>query len=65
MKLYTHRYNGLSTEQRKHLIPYLIESQILDYEVVKLKAIKAHQKFLKDVNSHIANLQKELDKESK
>jgi hypothetical protein len=60
---FSDRWNNLSFEQRKFLMPYEIQTQILHYEQIKQKAIKHHNDFIRDVNSHINNLRKNLLKE--
>lgn len=62
MSKYAHLWNNLPIEERKRLMPYAIETQIVHLKQGRLKAVEAHKKCLRDFDDHIRNCQRDLDK---
>lgn len=62
---HSHLWNDLPIEERRRLMPCMIERQILHYEQCKNKAIRSHRKLMADYNSHINNCRDYLKKEIK
>lgn len=60
LKDYSYLWNDLPKEKRMELMPHMIESQIINIEQTKMKAIRHHKAFLDDCNSQIKNLNKSL-----
>lgn len=58
----SHLWNDLPFEERKRLMPYMLEAQILHVWQCKEKAIKAHKRHLQGLNDLIGNLERELNK---
>jgi hypothetical protein len=58
---FTHLWNDLPIEERKHLVPHMVESQKLHILQCKEKAIKAHKKHMAELNEWMDNLDKELN----
>ncbi len=53
-------WNDLPAEERKRIMPHMIESQILHIWQCKQKAILAHKKSMKEFDDWMANLRREL-----
>ena len=62
MSEYSYLWNSLPFEERERLQPYLIEAQIRNLEQAKQKAIKAHKRYLAEMNDWIANCKSVLKK---
>lgn len=58
--IFTHRFNDLPFEERKRLIPYMIENQKLHIIQCKNKAIEAHKRHMAELDSWMKNLDSEL-----
>lgn len=57
-KLYTHLWNDeTSMEERTRLMPHMIECQIQHLEQAKSVAIQNHERYLREMNDWIKNLQ--------
>ena len=59
---FNHLWNNLPFEERKRLMPHMIESQKLHIWQCKQKAIKAHKAHMTELNNWIKNLDSELVK---
>ena len=57
-----HLWNNLPDEERARLMPHMLECQISHIEQCKFKAVRAHQRHMKELNDHITNLQSALGK---
>lgn len=57
---FTHLWNDLSFDERKRLMPHMIESQKLHVWQCKQKAIKAHTRHMKELNDLLRNLDRKL-----
>ena len=57
-----HLWNDLPQEERKRLMPHMIESQILYLKQGKEKAKVAHKALMWDFDEHIKNCERELKK---
>ena len=57
---FSHLWNDLPAEERKRLMPHMIESQILHIEQCKQKALRAHKSHMKELNDCINNLRKSI-----
>ncbi len=55
-------WNDLPGEERKRLMPHMVEAQKLHIWQCKLKAVKAHNTHMKDLDDWAANLEQEIDK---
>ena len=66
MKLskYNYLWNDLPSDERKRLMPHMLESQILHIEQCKNKAVRSHKALMSEFNEHINNLQIELNKKA-
>lgn len=53
-------WNNLPFEERKRLMPHMIESQKLHVLQCKAKAVRAHQRHMKEIDDLIKNLDREL-----
>ena len=53
-------WNNLPIEERKRLMPHMIEMQILHIEQCKEKAVRHHKNHMRELNDQIRNLKKEL-----
>lgn len=53
-------WNDLPLDERKRLVPYMIQTQILHIEQCKIKAVRAHRKLMKDFNDQINNCKNSL-----
>lgn len=57
---FSHLWNDLPTEERKRLMPHMIESQRLHIWQCKQKAITAHKLHMKELDDWLKNLDDEL-----
>ena len=57
---FSYLWNDLPIDERKRLMPVMIESQKLHIWQCKQKAISAHKKHIKELDSWIKNLDDEL-----
>ena len=55
-------WNDLPIDERKRLMPYQMESQILHIWQCKQKAIQAHKAHMRQLDDWMANIKRELDK---
>ena len=55
-------WNDLPTEERKRLMPQVMESQLLHIWQCKQKAITAHKRHMKELDEWMANIKLDLDK---
>lgn len=58
-------WNDLSIDERKRLMPYQMETQILHIWQCKQKAIQAHKEHMKQLDDWMANIKQDLDKLNK
>lgn len=58
-------WNDLPIEERKRLMPYMIQSQILHLQQGMRVAAEAHARYLREMNDWIANLERRLADELK
>lgn len=61
-KYFTHLWNDMPYEERSRLMPYMIESQKLHIIQTRHKAIEAHERYLRDVEAWLKNLDSDLAK---
>jgi hypothetical protein len=59
---FDHLWNDLPFEERKRLMPHMVESQKLHIWQCKIKAIAAHKKHMKELDDWLSNLELELRK---
>lgn len=59
---FSHLWNDLPFEERKRLMPHMIEAQRLHILQCKKKAIDAHKKHMRELDDWIANLDRELER---
>ena len=59
---FSHLWNDLPIEERKRLMPNMIETQILHVWQCKRIAILAHKKHMAQLNDWIKNLESDLPK---
>lgn len=62
MNKFTHLWNDLPADERKRLMPSMIETQKLHIWQCKQKAVKAHKMHMKELDSWMKNLDDELKK---
>ncbi len=62
---FSHLWNDLPIEERRRLLPSMVESHRLHIWQSKQKAIRAHNALMKDFNEHLASLDSELRKYAK
>jgi len=55
-------WNDLSDAERKRLMPYQIESQILHMRQCREVAVRNHKRQLRELDEWIKNLERELSK---
>ncbi len=55
-------WNDLPIEERKRLMPFQMESQLLHIWQCKQKAIAAHKKHMKELDDLMANIEADLKK---
>lgn len=53
-------WNGLPPDERKRLMPHMIEAQKLHIWQCKQKAIAAHNKHMKELDDWMKNLDRDL-----
>ena len=56
-----HIWNDLPFEERKRLMPYMMEAQLLHIHQCKHKAIQAHKKHMRELDDWMNNIKRELD----
>ncbi len=61
---HAHLWNDLPIEERKRLIPYHIEFQILTIEQMRSELVLRHQQHLRQIDQWINNLKQQLREES-
>jgi len=59
---HTHLWNDLPIGERKRLMPYQMEAQILHLEQAKAVAIRAHKAYLREMNQWVANIRRDLER---
>ena len=59
---FSHLWNGLPFEERKRLMPHMIEAQKLHIWQCKQKAILAHKLHMRELDTWLDSLNKELAK---
>ena len=57
---FSHLWNDLPIEERKRLMPHMVEAQKLHIWQCKQKAIAAHKKHMKELDDWLKNLDDEL-----
>lgn len=57
---FTGLWNNMPFEERKRLMPYMVQSQKLHIWQVKQRAIAAHKRHMKELDEWIENLDREL-----
>ena len=57
---FSHLWNDLPIDERKRLMPHMVESQKLHIWQCKQKAIAAHKKYMKELDDWLKNLDDEL-----
>ena len=57
---FDHLWNNLPFEERKRLMPHMIESQKLHIYQCKIKAIRVHKRHMKELDDWLSNLDREL-----
>ena len=62
---FNHLWNDLPIDERKRLMPNMIETQILHVWQCKRMAILAHKRHMKELNDWIKNLERDLPKLTK
>ena len=55
---FDHLWNDLTDDERKRLMPHMIESQIRHIEQCKAIAVRAHKKHMSELNNWAINLRK-------
>lgn len=63
MNAHTHLWNDMPFAERKRLMPYMIEAQILHAEQAKLVMVRNHKRAMDEMNSLIKNLKESLRRE--
>tara|TARA_Y100000310_G_C20279301_1_gene621821 strand:- start:43 stop:273 length:231 start_codon:yes stop_codon:yes gene_type:complete len=58
-------WNDLPIDERKRLMPYQMESQILHIWQCKQKAIDAHKAHMKQLDDWMENIKRDLDSVSR
>ena len=59
---FSHLWNDLPFEERKRLMPHMIEAQKLHIWQCKQKAISAHKSNMRELDTWLDNLNKDLAK---
>jgi len=59
---FDHLWNDLPFDERKRLMPHMVESQKLHIWQVKQKAVAAHKRHMRELDDWLANLESELKK---
>lgn len=57
---HSHLWNNLPFEERKRLMPYQIQSQMLHVVQCREKAVRAHKRHMKELDDLLTNLEREL-----
>jgi len=60
MTNYSHLWNDLPEEERKRLMPYQIECQIRHTKAARLKAVRAHERHLREIDELVKYLESRL-----
>lgn len=55
-------FNSLSFDERKRLRGILIQTQLTALRIEKRRTVAAHRKHMTDLNAHLKNIEKELEK---
>lgn len=59
---FTHLWNDLPFDERKRLIPHMVENQKLHIIQCKIKAVRAHKRHMRELDDWLANLDSDLEK---
>ena len=59
---FSHLWNDLSFEERKRLMPHMIETQKLHIWQCKQKAKSAHKRHMKELDDWLKNLDSEIER---
>lgn len=59
---HSHLWNDLPIEERKRLMPFMIQSQINHIRQCRKEAVLAHESFLSEIDAQIVNLGNSLSK---
>jgi len=62
---FSHLWNDLPIDERKRLMPYVVEAQKLHIWQCKQKAIAAHNNHMRELNDWLKNLDLELKRMGK
>ena len=57
---FDHLWNDLPFDERKRLMPHMVEAQKLHIWQCKQKSIAAHKRHMKELDAWLSNLNKEL-----
>ena len=57
---HSHLWNDLPCEERKRLMPHIVESQRRHILQCRKKAVDAHKKHMKELDEWVKNLDREL-----
>lgn len=57
---HSHLWNDLPDAERKRLVPFLIESQVLHLEQTRSMIVRGHERTLAELDAQIVNLKSEL-----
>jgi len=57
---FDHLWNNLPIDERKRLMPHMVEAQKLHIWQCKQKAIAAHKKHMRELDDWLSNLDAEL-----
>lgn len=60
MSEYTHLWNDMPFDERKRLMPYMIETHILHLTQTRATIVAAHQCALREIDDQIKNLRQSL-----
>ena len=58
---FKHLWNDMSFDERKRLMPYMLEYQKLQIWQCKMKAVKSHNELMAEFDGRIKLLDKELN----
>ena len=61
-KYFTEKFNSKPKHERSKMIPFLLQEQIAGMEREKLRLKRSYERNLKEINSTLKNLNKELNK---
>jgi len=59
---FSHLWNDLPFSERARLMPYMMETHKRHVMQCKQRAVNAHKRHMKELNSLIAELDREIDK---